>query len=302
MIGADAVSEFRDAIRAAGLSPPATLEPGRFHRFPSEGKTNGNKVGWCKLFDDARGGIFGDFATGAVETWQASQSRPMTLVEREAFRRDVEENRARAEAKRKAEQLEAARMASERWAKASPANPSHPYLRRKGIKPHSVRQEGDALLIPMCDGADLHSLQTVGADGDKRFLAGGRVVGCYFSIGTAGPAVCIAEGFATGASIHEATGLPVAVAFNAGNLEAVARALRRRWPDSQIIVCADDDHETPNNPGRAKANEAARAVAGLVATPTFGESRPEGVTDFNDLAAHCGLEAGRVPGSGVGSD
>jgi len=291
MIGADAVSAFRDAIRAAGLSPPDTLEPGRFHRFPGEGKANGNKAGWCKLFADARGGIFGDFATGAVETWQAAQSRPLTLAEREAFRRNVEENKARAEAKCKAEHLEAACMASERWSNASHANPSHPYLRRKGIKPHSIRQEGDALLIPMRHGTDLHSLQTIGADGDKRFLAGGRVAGCYFSIGKPGDTVCIAEGYATGATIHEATGYPVAVAFSAGNLEAVARTLRVRYPDAQIILCADDDCRTASNPGKTKATEAARAVGGLLAVPDFGPDRPEGATDFNDLARHRGAEA-----------
>jgi putative DNA primase/helicase len=90
---------------------------------------------------------------------------------------------------------------------------------------------------------DIHSLQFIGPDGVKRFLTGGRVTGCYFSIGNpkGAAALCIAEGFATGATIHEATGYPVAVAFNAGNLGAVAKTLRGKFPDLPLILCGDFD-------------------------------------------------------------
>ena len=103
-------------------------------------------------------------------------------------------------------------------------------------------------------------------------------------------ALCIAEGFATGATIHAATGLPVAVAFDAGNLEAVAVAMRQKLPDMPIIVCADDDL-TASNPGLTKARAAALAVDGKLAIPNFGVDRPKGATDFNDLVTHCGAEA-----------
>jgi hypothetical protein len=106
----------------------------------------------------------------------------------------------------------------------------------------------------------------------------------------AGP-LCLCEGFATGASIHEATGYPVAVGFNAGNLLAVAKALRKRFPELDLLVCADDDVCTPGNPGLAQAKEAAYAIGGRLAVPDFGENRPEGATDFNDLHRHAGLEA-----------
>ena len=147
------------------------------------------------------------------------------------------------------------------------------------------------LLIPLRDGAELHSLQTIAADGGKRFLPGGRVAGCYFSIGKPGDTVCIAEGYATGATIHEATGYLVAVAFNAGNLEAVARKVRERLPEARIILCADDDAGTAGNPGVTKATQAARAVGGFVAVPDFGDDRPQEATDFNDLARFRGTEA-----------
>jgi hypothetical protein len=137
-------------------------------------------------------------------------------------------------------------------------------------------------------------LQFIGGEGDKRFLTCGRVRGCYFAIGEPDGSLCIAEGFATAASIHEATGCAVAVAFNAGNLLPVALALRAKFPALRLIVCADDDATTPGNPGLTKAREAAHAVGGLLTVPDFGANRPDGATDFNDLHQHAGLDAVRA--------
>jgi putative DNA primase/helicase len=150
------------------------------------------------------------------------------------------------------------------------------------------------LAVPMRDGADLHSLQFIGPEGDKRFLSGGRVSGCYLLIGKLDGTLCIVEGYATGASIHEAAGCAVAVAFNAGNLLPVARALRANFPNLRLIVCADDDASTPGNPGLSKAREAAQAMGALLAVPDFGKNRPDGATDFNDLHRHAGFEAVRA--------
>lgn len=163
----------------------------------------------------------------------------------------------------------------------------------KGIQPHGARLHNGALLIPMRDGGEPHSLQVIGPDGNKRFLTGGRVTGCYFSIGSMPDAAawCITEGFATGATIHQATGHPVAVAFNAGNLKAVAQAMRERFPALPMIVCADDDAGTEGNLGLTKATDAARAVGGLLAIPDFGCGRQNEASDFNDLAQMSGLEA-----------
>jgi putative DNA primase/helicase len=99
--------------------------------------------------------------------------------------------------------------------------------------------------------------------------------------------LCIAEGFATGATIHQATGYPVAVAFNAGNLEAVAKAMRQKLPGLSMIVCADDDAGTEGNPGITKANLAALATGAKVAVPAFGDQRPDDASDFNDMAARA---------------
>lgn len=291
----DAISQFRGAMRAVGLEPPDVIAPGKLHRFPGIGKCNGNTAGWYKLFDDSLGGCFGDWSSGFSGNWQAKRQKPFSTAEREAFKRHVAEAQAQAEAEREARQAEAAAKAAAIWNAAAPASGDHPYLVRKGIQAHGARLHNGALLIPMREGGELHSLQFIEPGGDKRFLTGGRVAGCYFSIGNTqgAAALCIAEGFATGATLHQATGHPVAVAFNAGNLKAVAQAMRERFPALPVIVCADDDADTEGNPGLTKSSEAARAVGGLVAVPYFGPERRPGATDFNDMAAARGMDAVR---------
>jgi len=101
----------------------------------------------------------------------------------------------------------------------------------------------------------------------------------------------VCEGYATGASIHEATGIAVAVSFNAGNLEAVALSIKTRYPEATVILAADDDHAKQLNVGLRKATEAALTVGGLLAIPYFNTDRNSEWTDFNDLHTHEGLEA-----------
>jgi len=288
----DAISQFREAIRAAGLEPPDVIEPGKLHRFPGIGKRNGNTAGWCKLFDDGLGGCFGDWSSGFSDNWQEKRDKPFSQSERTAFMRRVEEARKHAEAERQQQYADTAEKAASIWNAATPANDNHPYLVRKGTKANGTRVHQGALVIPVRSGGELHSLQFINDDGSKRFLSGGRISGGYFSIGTieGADALCIAEGFATGATIHQATGYPVAVAFNAGNLEQVAKAMRHKLPALPIIICADDDVDTEGNPGITKANHAALVIGAKLAIPSFGDQRPAGVTDFNDMATLLGLE------------
>jgi len=127
-------------------------------------------------------------------------------------------------------QMTTAKAAASLWDRSTPAEPTHPYLVAKGVQPYGVRQIGDRLLLPVRIDGQLRSLQLIGPDLVPRLMAGGETAGGYQAIGTPGDLLCIAVDFATAASLHEATGHAVAVAFTAGNLEAVARALRRRMP------------------------------------------------------------------------
>lgn len=289
----NASDQFKQAIESAGLTPPNAIEPGRRHKFPGYQKTSKNRAAWCFMFDDMRGGVFGDFSSGMESTWQASNATPYTEAELQANRERIQAEQRQREAELIQRQQQAAADASKRLTAAKPCT-QHPYAQRKGIKtPHGVKIEGDNLLIPMrtTDGT-VHSVQAIAPDGTKMFMSGGRVRGCYFSIGKPNGSVIICEGLATGASIHEATGDGVAVAFNAGNLEAVAVALRSKYPTLKIIVAGDDDHLTPGNPGMTKARSAAQAVGGSLAVPDFSPyDRQDHHTDFNDMLQLAGLDA-----------
>src|SRR5688572_15042849 len=115
------VDEFRDVIRAAGYEPPDNLVPGVFHRFPAIGKRHSNSSAWAKLFPDGAGGIYGDFSTGFSEQWQARRDRPMSLIEREGYREEIEKARAEAAAKRLQDQAAAAETAAALWKESAPA-------------------------------------------------------------------------------------------------------------------------------------------------------------------------------------
>ncbi|MEJ1402428.1 MAG: toprim domain-containing protein [Candidatus Sedimenticola sp. (ex Thyasira tokunagai)] len=285
----DALSNFRDAIRAAGLEPPDAIEPGRLHRFPGNGKRPSNRAGWCLLFDDGRGGCFGDWSTGLSETWQAKRDKPYSRAERAAFARRVEEAKRQSETERYARQDDAAKRAATIWNAANPAPGNHPYLIRKHIQPHGARIHKGALTLPVTDFTGrLTSLQFIAADGGKLLLSGGRKRGCFIPVAgdKKNPSrVIICEGWATGCTLAEdkSTALVLA-AIDAGNLESVAVSVRRCWPSDELVIAGDDDRLTAGNPGASKAKAAAIASGALLALPQWPEDAPEHLTDFNDLA------------------
>lgn len=298
VLNSDPVADFADAIRDAGLEPPEQVTAdGKLHRFPTNGR-RGDDSGWYILHDDGvPAGSFGDWRSGIKETWCAKVDWEFTPAERREYARRMERQRQEREAEEQRRQAEAAAKAERIWNEAQPGE--HEYLNQKGIGAHGTRVHDGRLVVPMRDAnGSLASLQRIGPDGGKRFLYGGKVTGCYYSIGKPLDGVlCIAEGFATAATIHEATGHAVAVAFNAGNLVPVARALREKFPEFRFIVCADNDSETEGNPGVTKGTEAAEAIGAYLAVPEFdGEG-----TDFNDLKQQRGAEAVRhcIEGSSV---
>ena len=272
---------FRDAIAAAGLEPPAHIEPGRWIRFPGLGKGASNRAGWCYLFPNEQAGAFGCWASGLSETWHAER-RHFTREEQAALRRQMAEAKRQAERERAEAWNHAAGRARDIWRKAQPANPEHDYLKAKAVAPYCARQSGPRLVLPIVgwDG-QLSSLQFIGPDGEKRMLTGGRKQGCFIPIhGQRGAArIVICEGFATAATLADAEPASlVLAALDAGNLQPVAVRARKHHPSAAIVIAADADAV-----GTSKARAAAVACAGLMAVPEF----PSGVegSDFNDLAA-----------------
>ena len=263
-----------DAMRGAGLVPLKALDlqdDGKVHRFRIEGDKAGSSNGWYVLHSHpVQAGAFGSWKTGETHTWREATSKPPTAAERAALQRHMQAMQQARAAEQEQVRQAARERAEKLWRIARPAHNSHPYLQRKKVQAIGLRQLRECLLVPLRDSLGvLQSLQFIGPDGTKRFLTGGRMVGCYFGIGVPVDSLILCEGYATAASVHQATGRACAVAFNCGNLMAVARALRLKFPRMGIIVAADNDFATPGNPGLAKATEAARAVRGFVVLPRF---------------------------------
>lgn len=242
----EAIDQFQQAMTAAGQTPPDVIHAdGKLHRYSTDGKPS-HRNGWYFLhLDGTQWGEAGDWSVNGGEPvchWCTKSDTAMTQAERDTQRAQQLAMRMQRDDDLAQRQQQAAAHATKRVTAAKPCT-QHPYLSTKGVQGYGVKIEGDNLLIPMRDTAGtLHSLQTITPDGDKMFMSGGRVKGCYHSIGKPAGLLIVCEGYATGASIHEATGHAVAVAFNAGNLDPAAVALSAKYPALKIIIAADDDH------------------------------------------------------------
>jgi putative DNA primase/helicase len=302
-VGAAIKSEFSDdagrtlfaewSATAEGYDPKAVASTWRSLKA-SGGVTIGTLLGMAK----DRGFVLPKPDQAAPKPDPATAAR---LAEDRKARQQAEQAQERA-----AHEL-AAIEAGKLWDSASETGASG-YLTRKGVQPYGVRFLADGhLLVPMRDaGGALWNVQRVApqksdSGNDKwygvRGGSGSRKNGLWHWCGDpAGAAVLlIAEGIATAASLHEATGYPVAVAFDVGNLMPVAKALRNQYPAALLVLCGDDDLHTfaksGHNPGREKATAAARAVHSLA---VFPEGLPEAGSDFNDLHQAAGLDAVRA--------
>ncbi|WP_162094745.1 VapE domain-containing protein [Pseudomonas chlororaphis] len=300
-----------------GLEPAQPLVFGKLTRCKTSQDKGKEKNGWYVVHehrtekgDTLIFGSFGDWRAGETQKIKVKAGR-MTPEEREVMRARQEE------AKRRAAEVaaNAARRAANRAAglfRRMPEKGRSAYLDRKQIVGFKVRYapRTGAVLVPMCNVRDqIIGLQVIypgpqpETGRDKSYWPYGMAKeGAFHLIGPhpePGEPVLICEGYATGTSLHMATSLTVAIAFDAGNLLAVAKAMRERFPGRPIIICRDDDWKTkrpngePWNPGEEKANNAATVVGGQVVAPIFSGEREEKWTDFNDLHCAEGLEAVR---------
>ncbi len=279
-------------------------EVGRLRRVKVE---NCTQKGWYSLheirLDDGRYAVI-----GAYGWWKGSEKFSFNIElrigddkpklsdeQRAAVKLRMAEARKQAEAQRAGQAKRAAEEATRAWGKYSTAGECD-YLTDKQIQAHGVKfTAGNSLVIPMADtGGRIHGLQLIYPKGHPKRAKTGRnkdfwpaglaKAGHFHQIGVIRDLVLVAEGYATAATLFEATGLPTIVAFDAGNLQPVCVAIRKRYPRANILVCADDDFQTEGNPGVKAAAAAALAVNGAWVAPQFSVERAAKLTDFNDLA------------------
>lgn len=315
------IDQFRNAMAAAGVPCSGTITPdkGKLTRFSVDGDKRHSRTGWYILYTDGiPAGGFGCWKRGITSTWCAEVENELTDEERKelAAKRELMERIRREEQERMWAEAEV--KANEIWNASTPAI-AHPYLTRKGVKAYGLRvgrwtrtnEDGevwldipDALIVPIKTSGKIVSLQAIFPSNenplhrDKDTLKGGKKRGCYFFIGQAVPdapdlKIVFCEGYATGATIHAATGYLVIVCFDAGNLEPVATHFRKAFPQAQFIIAADNDRWTTKpipNPGVHYANLAAKNTNAVVRIPDFPDltSKP---TDYNDLQGQSGLQA-----------
>jgi putative DNA primase/helicase len=286
---------FRDALRQNRIEydGPIVIN-GEIQRIKAKGDHKNNS--WYALHPGVPVvAAFGCWKRAvSVNKWCERNSENLTQSERATVRRRQHEITAKVQAEALARQKKARKTAAWILNRSRPAR-GHLYLSRKRVKVFGdLRASRGQLVVPLRDpSGELHSLQFIYADGTKKFLPGGRVAGCFFTLADEedGPLV-VCEGYATGATVHEATGHAVTCCMDCGNLLEVAKAARERWPGREIIIAADNDQFTDGNPGLTKAAAAAKAIRARLAAPRFDDlaGKP---TDFNDLALAQGLGAVR---------
>ena len=301
-MSADIQQAFAEQLRAAGLIVEQVEMDGSLHRCGTEGRPH-RRDGAYKAFSDVPASLWWkNWRTGDEGTWTYKPKKELTAAERDALRERFRAIRADKETEQTRRWQAAAKLAASIWNHALLADAGHPYLQRKQVPCIGLRRTKDGrLIIPVLNQSGrIQSLQFIlpeqTAEGtDKFFLKGGRTAGGFFSFSTEdrkkdGP-LLIAEGYATAISLHLATGYACLVAFNAGNLKAVAVMARERYAKREIILCADNDTETQGNPGKKMASLAAQAVGGKLAVCPVHEGK---ATDFNDLHRLRSLEAVRA--------
>lgn len=314
------LNEVLAQLQDYGLEPFSKRRPdwvfGKLTRCKSSGDSMGEETGWYVLhpYTTEKGvtlyfGAYGDWRSGESQKLKIKGTK-LTSEERELMRaRQEDAKRRAAERAEKAARL-AARRASAIWEKL-PEKGRSPYLDRKQIVGINVRYGRDGrLLVPMKTVKGIVGLQVIHPERqadtgrDKQYWPFGmQKEGAYCLIGPVpdpGAPILIAEGYATGVSLHMATSLTVCVAFDAGNLLPAGKAMRDEYPGRPLIFCADDDWKTtkadkvtPWNPGVEKANNAAVILGGLHVVPAFDGEREEKWTDWNDLHLSEGLDAVR---------
>jgi putative DNA primase/helicase len=266
--------EFLAELRNAGADCDRIEPDGGWHRARAKDDHRGTPF-WYKCFPDG-GAVYGNWRSGDKRIWHPDSARLFSPAERERMRaawarasrlRDAEQARQHREAQGRAREL---------WGQAALPNPDHVYLVRKQVIAIGIRQFDENLVVPLRDCVgELWSVQFIAPSGEKRFLAGGRTKGLYCPVGK-GPVtgqLLISEGWATAASLHMATGFPVAAALSANNLEPVGRSMREKYPSAKITICGDNDWQTQErtgeNPGIHCATRAARAIGAYVTWPEF---------------------------------
>jgi len=292
LTGGDPKTAFISEMRAFGLKLGAGMQISKLERVPDAKDKGKDKSGWYvyhEIEDEHRAGyqigvgVYGTWKTGEKVKWCSKLPHTMSHDERMRYEKKLEVIKKQQQEETERKNAEAKATAIRMWNEASDKI-EHSYIRFKNIDPIGIKQDGDMLLVPIYDAGELCNLQRIYPDGAKRFLAGGKIKGCYSYIEGKESPIYIAEGYSTAVSVHMATGCKVYIAFNAGNLYEASALIKAAHPDELIIIAADNDSHNEINIGLKKAEQAANGLGIEYILPSQG-------VDFNDMHCDYGLDA-----------
>ena len=277
------------ALRAKDFHIPDFIADGQIHRFSREGsKDSGWYIAWenrkIKTGDIYYACLYGDWRTSEINLYRPGK---LSRADNKHLNEQIKANQIKAQKEREIVNEQAAAEAQRIFA-AAKKHGHTPYMMRKLIPDlYETCIYNEQLQVPMRDvDGFLWSLQTIYANGEKQFMSGGRAQGCLHIIGEPikDQLVYVVEGFATGASVHQATGNTVAVAFSAGNLLGVTSDLLKQYPLAQFKVCGDFDEA-------GAGQKAAKKVTEITSCPSvIVDMKGKRGSDFNDLHAVFGLD------------
>jgi len=291
---------FPDALssgcQAVGIEVPRKTIPGKWVQCSVAGKARTNTSGRVMVFDDGRGGVCWNWATGEKHTFRIGEEGVSSSPAR---RRDPEKERREQE-----ERAEVERVCADIVRTCAPA--LHPYLARKGFPaelglvheapwrcfPASPfgealaralpEGEGPLLIVPGRIGKRVTTVQFITPEGAKKNILRGSMSGASHRIAT-GRLTVVCEGIATALSVRAALrllGAPVTVlsAFSAANVAKVAAGI------PGAIIAADHDRPIEALHGKG-TGEFYAAGSGCT------WAMPAALGDFNDMHQAEGLRA-----------
>lgn len=291
------IDSLREFIRENGYGFDPVVD-GQFHEFKDQ-----DRKGWFvgSEFKTKSGKTrivftFGDFRLDEKFTFSPKDDETLSEGDKRELAKKQKEQEQKIKAEKDRIQVMVAKRCQAEWPTFSDKFQENRYLKKKkissllGARIERSSVNSPNLIVPMKDiHGKLWGYQTILDDGTKSFQPGQKTQGLFHLIGEVTDYLYIVEGFATGASIHEASGVAVAVSFNANNLDLVTEAFRLKYPKLPIVICADDDRYRDENVGVKKADVAASNHLCSVLIPDF-KDRTTKPTDFNDLLCLEGID------------
>lgn len=263
-----------DELQKLHLAPIGSphLQSGIINRYRSEQDKEGKEDSWVVYYESNNG------IAGSAGNWRTGDKHKFNAGGKESY------------IKKAVELEKASSTMTQVMREAIECPPDHLYFTKKKVHLHrklKVDKKGN-LLIPLTHRGVLLAIRVVAASPDdngkfdKWSIKGSKPSNCYYIIeGNNQKTVYIAEGYATAATAAELTGCVAVMAGSASNLTATARAIKKAFPDAEIIIVADNNANNKENTGLKEGLRAARAIRAKMCIPPYDGDLNDAISKDN---------------------